>query len=116
MGTASPVWGRLRTSIHTERGPWAGLGSAPSDFPMGPWLPTQRGECSEGSPSPEQQVLGMHLTKDPPWALTVGSDPSWEASESPRGWASVSPFVTWCPEIPTWAAPHTWASRERVIS
>lgn len=82
---------------------------------MGPRLPTQRGEYSEGAPSPEQ-MISVHLPKDPPWAVTVGSDQSWEASETLRGWASVSPFVTWSSEIPTSTTPHTRASREHVIS
>lgn len=61
-------------------------------------------------------MLGVRLLTDFPWAVTVQSDPRWKALGTLGGWAAVSPFVTWCPQIPTLASPHLWASKEHVIS
>lgn len=84
------MWGWL-SQLHSYCGPWAGLGSAPSNLSMGPWLPTQQGDYSEDSPSPKQLVLSVPLLKDPPWVVTVGSKLG--VTGTLRGWASVYPFV-----------------------
>lgn len=49
-------------------------------------------------------MLSVHSPKDPPWAVIVGSNPGSEALENLGCWPSVSPFVIWCPKIPTLAS------------